>query len=454
MNDINANKMLESSVYLLLGNVDAGKSTLLGVLVNEELDNGNGSARSKIVKLKHERESGKTSTHSPHYIVTGNKITTIIDLCGHEKYMKTTMFGITGLYGDYGIVVIGANMGISGTTKEHIQMLLAMKIPFIIIITKIDLCQSTDMMNSLKKRLCRIASGCGKKTIHFFEEGQQLENNTYINEIHKKIIDNMENNNSDIIPIIMTSNKSGHNIDFIREFLTYLNNDTYKIRIGEKLRDPSISEPDNAHATMFLDSRFNVDGIGIVLSGTVKFGDLHLHQDIYIGPINNNYVKANIKTMKNKIGDNINTIYRDESGTIGIRLYDKKKYNINLFKKGQIVCTDINFALKYTCYSFVADIITFNTGTKIRNGYQCVLHCGTIRHTVQFNTNNNDIKPSKRTVIGMKFLGRSEFILPSTRLMFRDGLTKGFGKIIEVVNFRDDVRKEKKRNKKVTLRII
>lgn len=45
-----------------MGNVDAGKSTLLGVLTHGELDNGRGHARLKLFRHKHEIESGRTSS--------------------------------------------------------------------------------------------------------------------------------------------------------------------------------------------------------------------------------------------------------------------------------------------------------------------------------------------------------------------------------------------------------
>jgi len=45
-----------------VGNVDAGKSTLLGVLTHAELDNGRGYARQKLFRHKHEMESGRTSS--------------------------------------------------------------------------------------------------------------------------------------------------------------------------------------------------------------------------------------------------------------------------------------------------------------------------------------------------------------------------------------------------------
>jgi len=46
----------------VVGNVDAGKSTLLGVLTHAELDNGRGYARQKLFRHKHEMESGRTSS--------------------------------------------------------------------------------------------------------------------------------------------------------------------------------------------------------------------------------------------------------------------------------------------------------------------------------------------------------------------------------------------------------
>ena len=33
-------------------------------------------------------------------------------MCGHEKYLKTTMFGLTGLIPDYALIVISINNGI------------------------------------------------------------------------------------------------------------------------------------------------------------------------------------------------------------------------------------------------------------------------------------------------------------------------------------------------------
>ena len=48
----------------VLGNVDGGKSTLLGVLTQGELDNGRGCARLNLFRHLHEIQSGRTSSVS------------------------------------------------------------------------------------------------------------------------------------------------------------------------------------------------------------------------------------------------------------------------------------------------------------------------------------------------------------------------------------------------------
>jgi hypothetical protein len=55
------NDVIETRIAVV-GNVDAGKSTLLGVLVKGGLDDGRGKARVNLFRHKHEIESGRTSS--------------------------------------------------------------------------------------------------------------------------------------------------------------------------------------------------------------------------------------------------------------------------------------------------------------------------------------------------------------------------------------------------------
>jgi GTPase len=99
----------------VVGNVDAGKSTMLGVLVKGGLDDGRGKARVNLFRHKHEIESGRTSSVGMEIMgfdtmgrvisadVPGRKLSweeigkraakviSFTDLAGHERYLRTTV---------------------------------------------------------------------------------------------------------------------------------------------------------------------------------------------------------------------------------------------------------------------------------------------------------------------------------------------------------------------------
>ncbi len=117
----------------MLGNVESGKSTLVSVLTHGELDNGNGRARLNLFRHPHEIQTGRTSSINNEIMGFDNmglvqnfsncrqadeicekssKIITFIDLAGHQKYMKTTVFGLTGYSPDFNMLLINATSGI------------------------------------------------------------------------------------------------------------------------------------------------------------------------------------------------------------------------------------------------------------------------------------------------------------------------------------------------------
>ncbi|EGG24686.1 GTP-binding protein 1 [Cavenderia fasciculata] len=117
------------------GNVDAGKSTLLGVLTRGQLDNGRGLARLNVFRHKHEIETGRTSSLSQEI---------------------TTLFGMTSHAPDFSMLMVSANNGCVGMTKEHLGIALALRVPVFVVVTKIDRCPEnvmTETMNDIKKIL-------------------------------------------------------------------------------------------------------------------------------------------------------------------------------------------------------------------------------------------------------------------------------------------------------------
>ena len=62
-------------------------------------------------------------------IKKSTKIVNFLDLCGHEKYLKTTIYGMmskllfnSGYSPDYCMIIVGSNSGLIGMSREHIML--------------------------------------------------------------------------------------------------------------------------------------------------------------------------------------------------------------------------------------------------------------------------------------------------------------------------------------------
>ena len=71
-----------------------------------------------------------------------SKIISFIDLAGHERYLRTTVFGLTGCAPDYVMLMVGGNAGLIGMSKEHLGIAVSLGVPVMVIITKIDMVSS------------------------------------------------------------------------------------------------------------------------------------------------------------------------------------------------------------------------------------------------------------------------------------------------------------------------
>lgn len=63
------------------------------------------------------------------------------DLAGHERYLKTTLYGLTSGAPSCVILIVGGNAGLIGMSKEHLAIALALSVPVIVCITKAWCCQ-------------------------------------------------------------------------------------------------------------------------------------------------------------------------------------------------------------------------------------------------------------------------------------------------------------------------
>jgi selenocysteine-specific translation elongation factor len=80
--------------------------------------------------------------------VQAAKIVSFIDLAGHERYLKTTLYGLTSGAPSCVLLMVGANAGLIGMSKEHLAIALALSVPVVVCITKVsELCYNVAFVN-------------------------------------------------------------------------------------------------------------------------------------------------------------------------------------------------------------------------------------------------------------------------------------------------------------------
>ena len=428
---------IESSVkeirVAVIGNVDSGKSTLVGVLTKCTLDDGRGSARQLVFNYSHERENGRTSsitqeimgfkgkTQIEPYKTTdkknnlwskivkdSDKVISIIDLCGHEKYLKTTIFGLTGLVPDYAMVVIGANMGVQRMTKEHLGIALALKVPIIIVITKIDIAPQDIYKQTLDYIIKVLKSTGANKMPVIVREKDDVS-------IYA------ENIASDrISPIFCVSSVTGEGIEQLRSFMGSLNS-----RVGVM----NTFRPQNEKVEFHIDGSFNVKGVGLVLSGVLVSGTITKEQVLKIGPdLKGDFRQVVVKSIHFKRVP-VDEITSGNSCCIQIKSKDNIKQTD--IRKGMVILDkDSN---SKCVYEFDAEVVILHHATTIKPKYQAVLHCGVVRQTAQVISMSSELlRTGDKGIIKFRFIRSPEFLHEGSSILFREGRTRGLGQIVKL----------------------
>jgi small GTP-binding protein len=435
----------------IVGNVDVGKTSLISVLTNNLLDNGRGSARTLVMKHPHEQSSGRTSSitlnfmrtyfnsidelndkenkqfydydkktttikHKPNEnkkntsnkVYKNEKVVNLIDLAGHEKYLKTTIRGINGCLVDYVCVLVGANSGVQRMTKEHLGIAIGLNIPIIIIITKIDMAPK-NILNDTIQSIKRIFHKRNMKTMNI----NDISDIKIINEFYKS------GNYNSIIPIFKLSCVSGEGLTKFKQFI--FNIESYK-RYELKARQ-------SPH--FIIESTYQIKGIGIVVSGTMKVGTVKKGDVLKLGPYKGEFINVIIKSIHNNFKEDVKQLCAGEGGCFAIKTIsndNKIEIKRTLIKKGMRIMKNIKFF-----YEFEAEVVILHHHTTIKNNYQPTIHCGTITQTAKICHMEQDVmRTGDRSKIKFKFMHRPEYIEKNNYLVFREGQTKGIGRVINV----------------------
>lgn len=406
----------------MIGSVNAGKSTLVGVLTTNKLDNGGGSARMSVLRHKHEKERGQTSSIATQYIEfpEENKYYTFVDMAGHERYLKTTVHGLVGLDIDYVLIMVGTSMGITRMTKEHISTAFSLRIPVIVVFTKIDICAKDLLKKTVKevKDIFKNKHNVGGAQFYGIKNDKNLETIGYLFQKW-----------ANVCPYFFISNKTGEGLDLLRRLLFSLptrhNWDKHK----DKKLIFKITEP------------FDVTGVGKVVSGKVIRGRVTVGQKILVGPFGGVWYKMIAKSLHDNFKRNIDVLTTGQTGCIALRSRDKK-YELRdkkMITKGMVVVShDMSDPVKI----FKADVMVLTHPTTITRGYQPIINIGTVVQSatiididdeIEENKDNGVLRSNDRASVTFKFMYRPELIHPGQTFMFREGETRGVGKVVSVI---------------------
>ena len=394
----------------VVGNVDAGKSTLIGALTTSTLDDGRGRCRTSIMKHRHEIETGRTSTAQSHLMgfksngepISGKdsirtnkrktedevaresyRICTLIDLAGHEKYLKTTIHGVSSGMADYGLILVNSRHPPTHMTQHHLNLCCSFGIPVIIVFTKIDGCPEHAMKNS-------------KEEVHKLLRASDINKRPFAVRNEQDIatcIDKLQQAN--LAPIIDTSCVSGEGLDLLRKILFSLP----KRRRHEKKADRPCE--------FLVEDIFNVPGVGAVTSGFVNAGQLTVGSNahVFVGPTNDGTFMKTV--AKSAHIARINTIHIT-SGQSACLAFALNKEQRKKLRRGMVVMKENPTSTR----EFDAEICVLKgEGTTIRRSYQAYVHILNVRQSAYakeieiVNNNALGLPPSHKAaadeVLGM-----------------------------------------------------
>lgn len=452
----------------VVGSVDSGKSTLIGTLISNKLDDGKGSNRSLVSGHNHEIKSGKTSSISIHSMKNyqGNNSLVLIDLCGHEKYLKTTLYGIMGYYPDYAVVIIGANRGILQMTREHTKILHHLKIPMIIALTKTDLienvCAGTDknpeeMITNLVGDIKKIYAKGGYNIIDM----DCMEEEKIYNIIP----------NTSQIPLFKISSKTGRGLELFKSYISKLpkNKNILSCPLADQVLLNSSSNliKNNQNKkfqqtnpfVFYVEKVYCPNGIGWVATGILRCSDpetfLGLGTTCYLGPATQQ-INIKVWSIHNYYKEKVDKIYSGQRACLAVR--SDKRLTYKMFRKGSILTNNMDI-IKYASYKYKAVIKLLSHPSTVRDNFTPVIHCATIRqsakisileikarpvkkqynqltqaaHTTETTEDIKHICPGDTAVICLEFKYYPEIIEPNENFFLREGLCLGVGTILEPI---------------------
>jgi elongation factor 1-alpha len=412
--------VLEDDEHIVVGtagHVDHGKSTLVGSLVTGQRDDGEGGTRSYLDVQPHEVERGLSADLSygvygfdedgpvrmdnPHrkddrarVVEEADRLVSFVDTVGHEPWLRTTIRGLVGQKIDYGLLTVAADDGPTKTTREHLGILLATELPTVVAITKADIVDEKRLAE-VEREIERVLREADRTPLSVARHGVDAA---------------VEEIDETVVPVLSTSAVSGEGLDELDALFEQL---------------PKSADPADDDFAMYIDRTYNVTGVGAVASGTVKSGRVEAGDELLLGPMaDDTFREVEVRSIEM----HYHRVDEAQAGRIvGIAL---KGVDAAETERGMVLLP--RYADPTPVREFEAEVMVLNHPTRIRDGYEPVVHLETISEAARFYPAEGSLLPGDSGEATVEFKFRSYLVEEDQKFVFREGTSKGVGTVTDV----------------------
>ena len=243
---------MKQTIIGLSGHIDHGKTALVQALTGINTD-----------RLAEEQKRGMTIDIGFAFL---DENITLIDVPGHEKFVKNMMAGVSAV--DVALLVVAADDGVMPQTREHFEILNLLDIPLgIVAINKIDLADK-DWLELVELDIGELLQGS------FMEDA----------------------------PILKVSAETGDGVDQLKTTL---------LDLCKKVPD----KQDRGIFRLHVDRVFSMKGYGTVVTGTVNSGSLKIGDTVELLP---GSVKSKVRGLQSH-GEEVQQVETGDRAAINLQ---------------------------------------------------------------------------------------------------------------------------------------
>ena len=414
----------------VIGSQGSGKSTLVGVLKSGMLDDGRGLARQLVLRHGHEvRDGGRTSALNE--VRCGGL--RLVDGPGSEKYLKTTIFGLTALRPRAALLAVDARRAakLGRMTLEHLGVAIALRIPVVVALTHADLAADVEAATAGVRAVLARAGVPDAR-------------------------------------VVVVSSVTGAGYDALEAAVDAACGD------GSETEASSDGEEADARApAVVVDAAFrDVPGAGTVLGGTVVGGDVRVGARLALGPVDLSGAFVDVEVTSIRVEGHRRDVARAGSSATFAIGHGAEFRVASLQGKAVVeftapdassaagVATPKPRTKRARCRHrrraaglvllprpppgaprpkgatvFAADVLVLAAPDGgLAAGFEAVVHADAVRQAARllFADGAGGVAAGSTRKCTFEFLYHPEYLVPGTRLILRDGRTRAVGTVVSV----------------------